>query len=115
MTAALDPLTLDEIQTHALIECQRVWPGEDLSRRGNALAEECGEVNRAINKLSPSHAGYRTDTDWRANLEHEVGQAMFVLLTIAEAEGFSARDAVLFALAEVAAKDSFEERQEAGR
>lgn len=102
---------LDHVQRLALQLVEERWPGEDPARRGLALCEEAGEVARCILKAADNHAGYRSDTDWAAQLETEVGQAAFVLATIAEANGFSLGHALDIAISDVEGKPTAAERE----
>lgn len=80
-----------ELQAMIHHEVGRRWPEEDILRRGLALGEEAGEVQRAILKRTEGHR--TTDLDglpWSENLRLELGQVILVALSIAEAEGFSA-------------------------
>ena len=99
------------LQADALRLVDERWPGDDMARRGLALCEEAGEVARCILKADANHAGYRTDTDWTAQLRIELGQVAFVLATIAEAAGVNLDDAFLDAYADVLAKPTAVQRQ----
>lgn len=75
-------------------EVNRLWPHEtDPAYRGACLAEEAGEVNRAITKRRhASHArngkckGLTVD-EWTGELRTELAQALGVILDIAHREG----------------------------
>lgn len=75
-------------------EVDRLWPEEnDPAYRSGSLAEEAGEVNRAITKRR--HASYAADgkckgktvDEWTAELRLELTQALGVILDIAQREG----------------------------
>jgi NTP pyrophosphatase (non-canonical NTP hydrolase) len=73
-------------------EVDRLWPRETPFGRGLALAEEAGEVCRAM--LKRDHAEVAgtfkglTPEEWTENLRVETFQAIGVLLDIARREGF---------------------------
>lgn len=73
-------------------EIDRLWPRESTHARGLALAEEAGEVCRAM--LKRDHATWAgtwrglTPAQWTENLRVETFQAVGVLLDIARREGF---------------------------
>lgn len=76
-------------------EVDRLWPEEtDPAYRGACLAEEAGEVNRAITKRRhASHAANGrckglTVNEWTEELRIELAQALGVILDIAHREGF---------------------------
>lgn len=76
-------------------EIDRLWPDEnDPAFRAACLAEEAGEVNRAVTKRRhASHAtGGRckgmTPDEWTGELQIELAQALGVILDIAHREGF---------------------------
>lgn len=71
-------------------EVDRLWPYENNpGYRGQCLAEEAGEVNRAITKRR--HASHARDglckgktvDDWTDELELELAQALGVIIDIA--------------------------------
>lgn len=75
-------------------EVDRLWPHEsDPAYRAGCLAEEAGEVNRAITKRR--HAWHSpkgtckglTVEEWTENLRVELAQALGVILDIAHREG----------------------------
>lgn len=87
--------TLNELATAIAKEVDRLWPEEtDPAYRGACLAEEAGEVNRAITKRR--HAAHSTDglcksktvDEWTDELRVELAQALGVILDIAHREGF---------------------------
>lgn len=74
-------------------EVDRLWPHEnDPAYRAACLAEEAGEVNRAVTKRR--HAAYaadgrckgRTVDEWTDELRVELGQTLGVILDIAHRE-----------------------------
>lgn len=95
-------------------EVDRIWPGQTMDERGMALAEEAGEVNRALLKRNHTvrYGGMfkgKTTDDWRENLRIEVAQTIGVALDIAHREGFNVIDDllnVLIALRSMPAADS---------
>lgn len=111
MNASLsEPFYFDVEQetVHALI--QLMWPNENVERCGLALAEEAGEVARAILKREHQRDGDGDrggERDWTANLRKEVAQVVITCMSLAEREGFSLRDAILEEM------QSLDERREA--
>lgn len=80
------PFDLDRIQGLVHQEAKRRWP--DLmtaESEGLALAEEAGEVCRAIIKRKEGTRGTRDE--WTEQLKIEMGQVVCVLMNIAEIEG----------------------------
>lgn len=82
-------------------EVDRLWPNEDSpAYRGACLAEEAGEVNRAITKRrhainAPSGlCKGKTPAEWTNELRIELAQALGVILDIAHREGFNLFDDV---------------------
>lgn len=82
-------------------EIDRLWPTEaDPAYRAACLAEEAGEVNRAVTKRR--HASHAkdgrckglTEESWTRELEIELAQLLGVLLDIAHREGFQLVDAL---------------------
>lgn len=80
---------------HLTTEVDRLWPHEsNAAYRGACLAEEAGEVNRAITKRrhainSPEGTCKgKTVDDWTEELRIELAQALGVILDIAHREGF---------------------------
>lgn len=77
-------------------EVDRLWPNEssDPAYRGACLAEEAGEVNRAITKRRHAqHAANglckgMTVNDWTRELRLELAQTFGVILDMAHREGF---------------------------
>lgn len=74
-------------------QVDRLWPEENNPAfRGAALAEEVGEVNRAITKRRHAENSPNgtckgmTVEDWNKELEKELGQAFCVILDIAYRE-----------------------------
>lgn len=67
-----------------------LWPGETVETKALALAEECGEVARAVVKAGHAERGEgdRTAEDWEANLRLELAQVVVVAFGIAERKGF---------------------------
>lgn len=86
---------LSELATAIAKEVDRLWPEEtNPAYRGACLAEEAGEVNRAITKRR--HAQHSADglckgktvDEWTEELRVELAQALGVILDIAHREGF---------------------------
>lgn len=73
-----------------------LWPGETVEEAGLALAEEAGEVARAIIKRNHAERGEgdRPPKDWTANLREEVADVVIVCAKIANREGFDLNEAV---------------------
>lgn len=76
-------------------EVTRLWPEEtEDAHRGACIAEEAGEVNRAITKRR--HARYAEDglckgltvDQWTDELKMELTQLVGVILDLAHREGF---------------------------
>lgn len=83
-------------------EVDRLWPGEEQPAfRAQCLAEEAGEVSRAITKRR--HAQHAPDglckgktvEEWTKNLEVEIAQTLGVLLDMAYREGIDATAALV--------------------
>lgn len=83
-------------------EALRRWPTMTVQSEGLALAEEAGEVCRAILKRQEGTRG--TADEWTAELAIEIGQAMFVLLNIAALERLEASEVLEAAWAKFRAK-----------
>lgn len=85
-------------------EVDRLWPGETIQERGNCLAEETGEVNRAITKRrhaiknKSGKCKGMTVEDWTDNLHKETMQTLGVALSICAMEGFDPVEGLLEAL-----------------
>lgn len=81
------------------VEVDRLWPTEnDAGYRASALAEEAGEVIRAITKrrhaLAAGTCKGLSPDDWTEELRVELGQVLGVILDIAHREGFDLADEV---------------------
>lgn len=91
-----DAEDLDGQQVLAEALTNALWPGETIEEAALALAEEAGEVARAV--IKRNHAsrseGDRPPTDWTHNLRVELAQVVVVALKMAEREGFSLWDAI---------------------
>lgn len=91
-----DAEDLDGQQVLAAAMADVLWPGETIEEAALALAEEAGEVARAV--IKRNHAarseGDRPPTDWTHNLRVELAQVVVVALKMAEREGFSLWDAI---------------------
>ena len=83
-------LDLDYIQKQIHVEAHRRWPNLDVVSEGLALAEEAGEVCRAILKRKEGTRG--TKVGWTEELAKELGQTLLVILNMAAEEGLSAED-----------------------
>lgn len=86
---------MDDMGAALAKEVDRLWPSENNpAYRGACLAEEAGEVNRAITKRR--HATNSPDgkckgltvDEWTNELRVELAQALGVILDIAHREGF---------------------------
>lgn len=82
-------------------DIDRLWPHEDNpAYRAACLAEEAGEVNRAITKRRHAYndpdlrCKGKTPNQWTEELRIELAQALGVIIDIAEREGFDLVDAV---------------------
>lgn len=91
----------ESVSTALVREVDRLWPHENNpAYRGACLAEEAGEVNRAITKRR--HAEHAPDgkckgktvDQWTEELRTELVQTFGVILDIAEREGFCLVDAI---------------------
>lgn len=78
-------------QRRALRLCGLLWPSETPERAGLALAEEAGEVCRAILKREEARHGEGGRAQrpgyWTGKLAQELAQVVVVAAKIAEAEG----------------------------
>lgn len=91
-------IQLDIEQETVSLLVDLIWPGETDECRGLALAEEAGEVARAILKREHARRGEgdrNKERDWTENLRKELSQVVVVAMSIAQHEGFSLGDAVL--------------------
>lgn len=68
------------------------WPDMTIETEALALAEEAGEVCRAV--LKRHHSTRGTQEAWTAQIRKEVAQVAGVLFNIAAIEGFSLVNAV---------------------
>lgn len=75
------------------------WPDEDVLSDALGIAEEAGEVCRAV--LKRRHGTRGTKADWTAQLRSEAADTTIVLLVLAEREGFDLLAAVAERFAEV--------------
>lgn len=93
--AALRPL--ESFQSAVEGEARRRWPASyTIGNEGLALAEEAGEVCRAILKRAEGTRG--TPEEWTAAVRKEVGQVFLVLCGISSLEEFSLAEAAVDAL-----------------
>jgi NTP pyrophosphatase (non-canonical NTP hydrolase) len=104
-----DPTPLDDLQTLVSLSADRLWPGQTVEESGLALAEEAGEVCRAL--LKRQHGVRGTRSEWDENLRIEIAQVAGVCLHIANQEGWSLFEA-LREMAGVLSSRAKEERSE---
>lgn len=92
---------LDPLQATAADITGRLWPHDTLDTFGLKLAEEAGEVARAILKRTNAHHAGDLDAvdEWTANLRTELAQTLVCLLKIAHHEGASLATELLEELA----------------
>lgn len=68
------------------------WPDEDVLSDALGIAEEAGEVCRAV--LKRRHGTRGSYDEWTAALRTEAADVAIVLLVLAEREGFDLLDAI---------------------
>lgn len=78
---------IHELQREVAAISDRLWPNNTIEMEGLALAEEAGEVARAILKRAEGRRG--SVEDWTIKLRTEVAQVVLVALHIATIEKFS--------------------------
>jgi NTP pyrophosphatase (non-canonical NTP hydrolase) len=78
-----------------VVEIDRLWPDEnEPAFRGQCIAEEAGEVNRAITKRRHAQRAVhgrckgKTVDEWTEELRTELAQLVGVACDIAHREGF---------------------------
>jgi NTP pyrophosphatase (non-canonical NTP hydrolase) len=81
----------------------RSWPGETVVHAGLALAEEAGEVCKAL--LKREHGTRGTFGEWTQQVRKECGDVFLVLCDIAHREGFSLAQAVMDRYEEIIDRD----------
>lgn len=72
---------MNEIQDALRTWHRKKFPRSTLPEIGLKLAEECGEVCRAIDRIHYSKSATE-DAQWRENLTDEIGDAAIVLLVL---------------------------------
>lgn len=82
---------------------ERSWPGETVVHAGLALAEEAGEVCKAI--LKREHGTRGSFGEWTQEVRKECGDVFLVLCDIAHREGFSLAQAVVDRYEEIVDRD----------
>jgi NTP pyrophosphatase (non-canonical NTP hydrolase) len=82
-----------ELQRSIHDDAARRWPDMDATSEALALAEEAGEVCRAVLKR---HQGVRgTSEQWSEQLRTELAQVVVVAINLAAVEGFDLYEAVV--------------------
>ncbi len=113
MNEAKTYVAFDDTQARAGLVSDCLWPFETIEEAGLALAEEAGEVAKAI--IKRNHAlrgeGDRASADWTANLQVELAQVVVVAMKMADREEFSLWDAIQ---TELSALDARWEAKKAG-
>lgn len=85
--------TLTAMQDTVASFAETAWPGLTIEVETLALAEEVGELARAVVKRAHGNRG--SSADWSAELRREAGDVLLVLLNIAHLERFDLHDAGL--------------------
>jgi NTP pyrophosphatase (non-canonical NTP hydrolase) len=93
----------EDLQEQAGRYIRRTWPGEGTTEQALGLAEEAGEVCRAV--LKRIHGTRGTTEQWTAEIRKEAGDVVLVLLGLASYEGFSLAQAVVDRWAETEHRD----------
>lgn len=84
-------IDLDVLQAEAGAWCDERFPGTNDADDALCIAEEAGEVCRAV--LKRKH-GQRPGTDWDAEVRLEAADVIISVLCLAYREGWSLADAV---------------------
>lgn len=84
--------SLSDLQVLAYEWSLNQWPDEDVLSDALGIAEEAGEVCRAV--LKRRHGTRGSHADWTAQLRTEAADVALVLLVLAAREGFDLRDAI---------------------
>lgn len=92
-TGPIDANGLPAVQRIVAEFAARAWPGLTVEVEALALAEEVGELARAVVKRAHGNRG--TAEDWTAELRREAGDVLLVLLNIAALEEFDLWTAAL--------------------
>lgn len=96
-------MSLSDVQQRIHAHAVVAWPGLTTEIEVLALAEEVGEVARAVLKRTQAIRG--SSDDWSAELRREVGDVLLVLCNIASLEGFELSETVAERLAVVLDRD----------
>lgn len=95
---------MDELQRRVQSWHQATFPDETDQLMGLVLAEEVGEVCRAILKRTQGARGTREQ--WTAQLKEELGDVMVCILSLVAYEGWSIEDVVAQRFAVVEERDA---------
>lgn len=82
-----------ELQRSIYGDAARRWPDMDATSEALALAEEAGEVCRAV--LKRRHGVRGTSAEWSEQLRTELAQVVAVAFNLAAIEGFDLYEAVV--------------------
>lgn len=82
---------------------RRNWPGLTLPNTGLKIAEEAGEVCRALGCIAVSKEG--EDHEWHANLADELADVVITVLRTADYAGIDVTRALLNRWADVSQRD----------
>lgn len=89
------------------------WPDEDVLSDALGLAEEAGEVCRAV--LKRRHGTRGSAVEWREQLRKEAADVLIVLCVLAEREAFDLFDAAIDRYEEIKDRDVNHDPIGAGR
>lgn len=84
---------IDALTQVVHLECARLWPYSGVTEEGLALAEEAGEVCRAI--LKRFEGTRATKEYWSGQIRKEVGQVIIVAMSILALEGYSTQEVII--------------------
>lgn len=82
MTDTTAPLTMSQLQNTIATWHRSTFPGAPTAAVGLKMAEEAGELAKAVNRLE------HTDAGDRMNLMEELGDVAITLMVIAERYGY---------------------------
>lgn len=87
-----DDLNSQDLQTAIGLWTRMMWGDRNERSDALAIAEEAGEVCRAVLKRTQSYAGQdrlqRSPADWTAEVRKELADVVITCLSMAENEGF---------------------------
>lgn len=93
---------MDALQQRVAEWAHRELPPETAEQRALVIAEEAGEVCRAVLKRAQGIRG--TQAEWSEQLRLEVGDVMIGLLALASTEGWSLQEAATERFAQIEAR-----------